>query len=208
MKNLLIIGARGYGREVYSLAVADGRYCVKGFLDDKADALEGCGAYPPVIGPVETYEIEEEDVFVCALGDVEYKKKYAGIILDKGGEFVTLVHPTAVVDPLARIGKGCLIAAGSFVSCGAGLADFVTVQPHVIVGHDVQVGIWSHLNCRVFCGGFSHIGDEATIHTGTVILPQVKVGDRAMTGAGSIVLRDVEPGATVFGNPARTIKQM
>ena len=78
MKNLLIIGARGFGREVYSLAKeAQGyhkEFVVKGFLDDKADALNGMGNYPPIIDSVEHYLPEEDDVFVCALGDVVDRK--------------------------------------------------------------------------------------------------------------------------------------
>lgn len=50
MKNLLIIGARGFGREVYDLAMdcveAGADFYIKGFLDDKKDALEGLGEYP------------------------------------------------------------------------------------------------------------------------------------------------------------------
>ena len=97
MKNLLIIGARGWGREVYDIATAcitDGAsFVVKGFLDDKADALNIYKNYPPIIGPVESYEIQRDDVFVCALGDVFYKEQYVKLILDKGGTFISLIHP-------------------------------------------------------------------------------------------------------------------
>ena len=60
MKHLLIIGARGWGREVYNMlpdCIGYGtEYEVKGFLDDKADALDGMPGYPPIIDSVEHYE--------------------------------------------------------------------------------------------------------------------------------------------------------
>ena len=80
MKHLLIVGARGWGREVYDIAraciQAGEQLEVKGFLDDKADALESYNNYPPILGPVESYKVQKDDVFVCALGDVNYKKVY------------------------------------------------------------------------------------------------------------------------------------
>lgn len=59
MRHLLIIGARGWGREVYDIAMAcvnaGADFTVKGFLDDKADALDGYDKYPRILGPVESY---------------------------------------------------------------------------------------------------------------------------------------------------------
>ena len=75
MKQLLIIGARGFGREIYGLAQAcieagaDMR--VKGFLDDKIDALDGYKNYPPIISSVEAYEPEEEVIQESKLTEVE-----------------------------------------------------------------------------------------------------------------------------------------
>ena len=71
MKNLIIIGARGWGREVYAHAQYSHGYLedydIKGFLDDKADALDGMNGYPPILGSVEDYKPQSDDVFICAL---------------------------------------------------------------------------------------------------------------------------------------------
>lgn len=78
MKKLIIIGARGFGREVFSLATRsigyNEEFSIKGFLDSKSDVLDEFENYPPIIGSVEDYEIQEDDVFVCALGSVKWKK--------------------------------------------------------------------------------------------------------------------------------------
>jgi hypothetical protein len=61
MKELLIIGARGFGREVFSLAKQSIGYGesfeIKGFLDDNVNALDGFPNYPKIIASVEEYEI-------------------------------------------------------------------------------------------------------------------------------------------------------
>jgi maltose O-acetyltransferase len=47
------------------------------------------------------------------------------------------------------------------------------------------------------------IGRNVWIGAGAIILPGVSIGDDALIGAGSVVTRDVPPGVTASGNPAR-----
>ncbi len=51
------------------------------------------------------------------------------------------------------------------------------------------------------------IGANVWIGGGAILLPGVTVGDDAVIGAGSVVTRDVPPGATVVGNPARPVRR-
>jgi sugar O-acyltransferase (sialic acid O-acetyltransferase NeuD family) len=210
MKNLIIIGARGFGREVYNLAIScngfNEEYIIKGFLDDKSEALDGFENYPPILSPVEEYVILKDDIFICALGSVIFKKKYSQIILDKGGEFITLIHPTALISINLKIGIGCIIGSFSVISCDIKIGNFVTIQPFSDLGHDVKVGDWCHINCYSFLGGFVQVEEEATINTGAIIHPDKEIGKSAIVGAGSVVIRNVPPNITVYGNPAIELK--
>lgn len=210
MKNLLIIGARGWGREVYDIAkdciAAGAELTVKGFLDDKADALDGYDNYPPIIGPVETYEIQPCDVFICALGDVKFKKHYSEIIEKKGGEFITLVHPTAIIGINAKIGRGCVIGAFVNLSNDTNIGDFVTMSIRSGIGHDTIIGNFSHIGGNCGISGFVTIGESVTMHPGCVMVPHRKIGDNATIGTGSVVLGNVKANTTVFGNPAKRIE--
>jgi acetyltransferase-like isoleucine patch superfamily enzyme len=47
----------------------------------------------------------------------------------------------------------------------------------------------------------------ASIGTGAVVLGGIEIGARAIIGAGAVVTRDVPPGATVAGNPARILRR-
>ncbi len=209
MKQLLIIGARGWGREVYDIALASinagADFKVKGFLDDKSDALDGYNNYPPIIGPVETYEIQSDDIFICALGDVNYKNKYAEIILNKGGVFVSLIHPTAVIGKNAQMGKGCVVGAYANLSNDTTIGDFVTMSIRSGIGHDSTIGNYSHIGGNCCISGFVTIGEFVTMHPGCVMVPHRKIGNNAIIGTGSVVLSNVKPGITIFGNPAKKI---
>lgn len=209
MKHLIIIGARGFGREVYHSAIESKGYGlefdIKGYLDDKVDALTEYNGYPPIIGTVESYQMQEDDVFICALGDVKWKKHYAQIILDKGGKFISLIHERAEISKNVLIGDGCIICPQSRISCDVSLGDFVTIQPYVFVGHDAKINDWCHVNTNVSISGFVTLSEGVTIHTSAVLVPKILIGENSIVGAGSVALNDVPANATVFGNPARAI---
>lgn len=209
MKELLIIGARGFGREVFNLAKESKGYLsefhIKGFLDDKSDALEGFANYPPIISSVEQYEISADDVFICALGDVNYKQHYANIILEKGGEFISIIHPTAFISQNTTIGRGCIISRYVTISCDVKIGDFVTISTHAGVGHDVQIGSWCHIGGYSNLSGGVKVEDKVTLHPGSNIVPHKVVHASAVVGAGSLVLNNVKADTTVFGVPAKRI---
>ncbi|MBD5632825.1 MAG: sialic acid O-acetyltransferase [Clostridia bacterium] len=209
MRNLYIIGARGFGREVYNLYLKCRKNlqdveCV-GFLDDNENALNGYTGYPPVVSSVEDYEPKENDVFVCALGDVRYKKKYVEMMLAKGGDFISLIHPDVEIGQNTIIGRGFIARTPCSISCDISIGDFVTVMGYSVLGHDCKVDDWSHLGAYSFLGGFSVLGKSVTLHPGARILPHKTVGDGAIVGAGSVVIRNVKNSTTVLGVPAKKL---
>jgi sugar O-acyltransferase (sialic acid O-acetyltransferase NeuD family) len=210
MKNLIIIGARGFGREVYNLAQQTlehgSEWTVKGFLDNKHDALEAFEGYPPVLSSVEEYVVQEGDVFICALGNPADKKHYVDVILAKGGIFTNIVHPTATINRIGTaIGTGVIIGPYTYISNNVTIENFVTIQTHVAVGHDVKVGSFCQINSFAFFGGFSKVGTGSTVNPGAIIVPKKTVGEHSVVGANSSVLGNVKNNTSVYGNPAKIL---
>lgn len=205
-KNLYIIGARGFGRElVGNFRLWNGfadKYLVKGFLDDKGDALDGYGEYPPIVSGVEAFRPQSNDVFVCALGVVSWRKKYIQMVLDKGGQFDTIVSPSATIHNSAKVGVGCVILNNAIISSDVSVGDNVLCHAGVLLGHDTKIGNHVVIESFAFTGGFATVEDDATLHTRATILPHKKVGVGATVGAGSTVISNVKAGKTVFGVPA------
>ncbi len=209
MKHLIIIGARGYGRDTYDIA-RDMHSCgvtfdIKGYLDDKSDALDNYPNYPPILDSVEHYAVQPDDVFVCALGDVHYKKKYVEIVLEKGGEFFNIIHPSAHIGNNLKIGQGCIIGYNAQIDCDVTLGNFVNIQTSAVIGHDSIVGDWSILDSFTFMGGGARLGESVTLHTSAIIVPHKEVGNNATINAGSVVIRNVKDGAIMMGNPAKEL---
>ena len=206
MKQLIIVGAGGFGREVLSWALQNPecgqKWVVKGFINDITDALDGYGYEVPILSSIDDYEPDPEDLLVCAIGEPAGKKKVCQKLLAKGGVFTNLIHPTAHQGLHVQMGQGIVICPWVGLSVDIVLGDFVTLNGRCIIGHDVVIDEWATIGPNSTVAGYAHIGSEATVGMNAAVLPHTKVGEKAVVGAGSVAGKRVKPGQTVFGIPA------
>lgn len=208
MKNLIIIGAGGMGRTVYSNALESvgygERFVVKGFIDDNLQALDGFPNYPPVIGTIRDYQPQEDDVFVSSMGGAS-RRPCMEEIIRRGGEFIELIHQTARLLTNARLGKGNFIGAYTVIGNDAVIGDYNMIQAYTVIGHDAKVGSYNRIDTHVTCVGGVVVEDDVNIHTSAVISHNVVVETGAHVGALSFVIKKVKAGTTVMGNPAKKL---
>jgi sugar O-acyltransferase (sialic acid O-acetyltransferase NeuD family) len=209
MKELIIIGAGGFGRELFYLCkecIGYGiTFKVIGYLDDTIDPMKNYIGYPPVLGDIKSHQILENQVFICSISNVKSKLEITDRLISKGANFINLIHSTARVVATAKLGKGCIV--GPFVSVGANvnLGDFCLLQTGVIIGHDVEIGNNCRLDNYAILIAGSKIKKNATIHSNSVVNANIIVEEEAIVGACSFVIRNVKSGSTVFGNPAKIL---
>lgn len=210
MKNLVIIGAGGMGRELYIHSIEccgyETEYRIKGFIDDNLNALDGFDGYPAVLSTVDNYKVNDNDVFISSIGNVKSKKECIEKIIRKGGKFISLIHPTARIAKDASVGEGVIIMRRADIGSYTKIGDFCFIQADAVIGHDASIGNFCRIDCKVVCVGGVNIMDECTIHTSAVISHNVIVGKRAIVGALSMVIRNVNEDSTVIGNPALKLR--
>jgi UDP-3-O-[3-hydroxymyristoyl] glucosamine N-acyltransferase len=73
------------------------------------------------------------------------------------------------------------------------------------VGHDTSIGVDCEVAPNAVIGGCCTIGDRVRIGMNASIVPHVTIGNGARVGAGSVVTRDIPPGETWIGVPARRL---
>ena len=107
------------------------------------------------------------------------------------------------------------LGSGVFMNYGVVLLDVCPIR----IGDKTQIGPYTQIltadhprdaetrDAELEFGKPITIGRNVWIGGAALILPGVTVGDDAIIGAGSVVTRDVAPGATVAGNPARPLAQ-
>ncbi|MBO5817808.1 MAG: NeuD/PglB/VioB family sugar acetyltransferase [Paludibacteraceae bacterium] len=208
MKQLIIIGAGGMGRVMYDMARESHgyqtQYIIKGYIDDNIHSLDSFEGYPPMLGTIADYQPQLNDVFICSIGG-NSRRACMESIINRGGEFLTLIHQTARIGSNVQMGKGCMIGAFTTVAADAKIGDYNFIQSNMIIGHDVVIGDWNRIDSHTMLIGGIKIGNGNMIHSAAVINHDVIIGDNAHVGACSFVTRNVEDNWTVFGNPARRL---
>ena len=209
MKDLIIVGASGFGRElvqwIEDINKETPQWNILGFIDDNPDALQGCRCDYKIIGSIKEWEPKEDEYFACALAFPEVKCKVVTMLKEKGAKFATLIHPTALINKYAEIGEGVVVTPRSNINADAKVGDFVSILGSGI-GHDATVGNWSTLSGRCSINGHVTIGEKVYVACGVSIAPSKKIGDGATVGIGSVVIKNVKAGTTVFGNPAKKLE--
>jgi acetyltransferase-like isoleucine patch superfamily enzyme len=112
----------------------------------------------------------------------------------------------------AVLGKSIKVSSHTFICEG------VTIEDEVFIGHNVSFINDKYPRATNSNGTLQAEPDwqlipttvkrGATIGTGSTILCGVVIGENAMVGAGSVVVRDVPPNTVVVGHPARVIREM
>jgi sugar O-acyltransferase (sialic acid O-acetyltransferase NeuD family) len=211
MRDLVIVGAGGHGRETLDVVEAVNRieptWNVIGFLDDgEPDSERLARRGTSVIGSVDDIAHLDADHVVAVGGGPARRRvvdRLAALRPDRAA--VTLVHPHAVIGSDDRLGVGVIVAAGSHVTTNVTVGDHTHVNVGSSVHHDSVLGELVTLSPRTLVNGDVTIGDDVWIGPGAVIGRGVAIGDHAVVGAGAVVLDDVAAGARVAGVPARLL---
>ena len=132
----------------------------------------------------------------------------------------TRVWQFVVILKGASIGKNCNICAHSLIESEAVIGDRVTIKSGVfvwdgiIIEDDVFVGPSVTFTNDLFPRSKKHltsfpktvVARGASIGANATILAGVHIGESAMIGAGSVVVKDVPKHAVVAGNPAKILR--
>jgi sugar O-acyltransferase (sialic acid O-acetyltransferase NeuD family) len=203
-RRVLIVGAGGFGREVLQWARIAWPDRVSGFLSENADLLSGHDVPVPVIADPAAFEPDAGDAFVLAIGIPGVRRRVAEDLLARGAEFLTLVHPTAIVTPTATIGSGSVICPHAIVSDSARLGRFGLVNYHASLAHDAAAGDFAVLSPYAALAGGARIAADVFLGIHASVGPGVSIGPRSKVAANSCALADVPADSLVLGVPGRT----
>jgi sugar O-acyltransferase (sialic acid O-acetyltransferase NeuD family) len=212
-KSIVVIGAGGMAREVRwlieDLNAAEARYEFLGYVVTDLSRLGEHDSKADVLGDYSWLEKNKVDCVAIGIGTPVARLKVARELKEQlpGLEYPALVHPSAIIDrKTAKIEEGVLVCAGVVATVNITLQEFALCNFGCTLGHEVMVGQGSVINPGANISGGVVIANGAQVSTGAQVLQYLTVGEGATVGAGAVVTKDVPPGVTVVGIPAKELR--
>lgn len=204
---LYIFGGGGQAREVAEVALRLG-YAPSFVV---VDAVEHPEDWPVVMEG--DLDVRSDLAFAIGIGDNEIRARVAGHY--PHAAFPNLIHPDATVESTTARGlagrRGVVIQAGVRLTANVEIGDFCNLNLNATVSHDTRLGSFVTVSPGASIAGHVAVGEKAWIGVGAVISNgtpgrPVRIGARAVVGAGAVVIRDCDEDGVYAGVPARRLK--
>lgn len=217
MKDIVIYGAGGFGREVACLInrindeISPGNevmWNLLGFIDDGLP-IGSKNEYGEVLGGFDVLNTWEKPLsVVMAIGSPTNLKTLVNKIDNANIDFPNIISPDVVFHDYKNtsIGKGNVICVGSCISTNVKIGNFNILNGYITVGHDSRIGDFNCLMTGVrICGGV-RLQDCNFLGVNSVVLQYKELACDVVLGAGSVAMRNIKNPGTFVGVPATKIK--
>ncbi|MDJ1502655.1 acetyltransferase [Xanthocytophaga agilis] len=210
---MLIIGAKGFAKEVleiaYQINLTDNLAFFDNVSTDIPDILYDKFPVIKTFEEASNYFTKYGNGFNLGIGNPSSRAALYKRFIELGG------IPTSIISPFANIGHynnkigECVnIMTGTVITNDVTIGRGSLINLNCTIGHDTIMGEFCELSPGVHVSGNCQIGDYCNIGTGAVILPKVKLGRNVIVGAGAVVTKDVDENTLVVGMPAKEIKKL
>ncbi|SHI63456.1 acetyltransferase [Flavobacterium terrae] len=208
---MLIIGAKGFAKEVLEIFQETGNIDNLAFYDDISPDIDRLmfDKFPILRNDTEAKAFFENNgnEFTLGIGNPHIRKKLSEKFDKLGGKLVSIISPSAILGSYdVQIGEGSNVLPNATFSNSTKIGKGTIVYYNVIITHDCIVGDFVELSPSATLLGHVQVGDYSQVGASAVILPKIKVGKNVTIGAGAVVTKDVPDNAIVTGVPAKIIK--
>ena len=203
MKKVILVGAGGHAAELVDYIVfmnqkSEQEWEVIGLLDDSKSNYDAYDYNFPYLGSIKHHNVRNDATYIMGIANMKYRRSIIETLVGRGAEFTTIIHPTALISPSAKIGIGCVISHNVSIGPKAIVGDFNLINSRCTIGHDSHIGNFNFLSPQVVTGGFARVDNENFIGTNAAILPGIILGNNNTVAAGMIVDKKIDDNSTIF----------
>lgn len=209
MKDIAILGAGGFGREVACLISLINKvkptWNLIGFFDDNSNLKGTRNEYGEILGGIDDVNAYGTELAIAiAIGTPTVVKRIVDNITNENIWFPNIFAPSTLFldEDNIKFGKGNIICSNCLFSCNVHIGDFNVFNGYITVGHDATFGNYNSLMPAVRISGEVKVGDCNFFGVDAVVLQQIKIGNDTKIGANSLIIRKTKDGQTYVGNPA------
>jgi sugar O-acyltransferase (sialic acid O-acetyltransferase NeuD family) len=212
LKKIAIYGARedASARVILDTIQLQGLFLPSAFLDDNPDSFgKNIDGVQVIGGREKLAELKGLGIegIVFDLGNNLVREELCRLSTVCGLELVNAIHPQSIIARDVTLGGGIWIAAGAIINSSVVIGDGVIINTAATIDHNCVISSYTNISPGCHLSGRTFVGQHAFLGTGTITIPDVKIGDGAIVGAGTVVINDVPPHSTVVGVPARVVKK-
>ncbi|MCF8057815.1 MAG: acetyltransferase [Bacteriovoracaceae bacterium] len=208
-KKVSFIGARADGQAGVVLDVIayySNEFEVTCFFDS-TESLKGKDVLGiPVVGSVfeiTDQQLNEIDFFHISIGNNLARGEIYSFLKEKGADFLTLIHPSAIVSKSSVLGEGCFVGANAVVQNGSTIGHSCILNTSSIIEHNNVLGDCVQMAPNSTTGGRAKLMDMAFVGIGATVLPDITLEKRSFVGAGTTITKDVPESVMMIGYSAR-----
>lgn len=207
MRDLVILGAGGHGRELLDIVeavnAAAPTWRFLGFLDDgrpDASLLERRGV--PWLGATSLLAELDAD-YAIGMGDGDARRRMDDLATSCGRRAAELIHPRAHVGSDVLLEPGVVLAVGASVTTNVRMGRHTHLNVAAQVAHDCRLGPFVTVSPGALVNGGNTVGSGVLLGAGSVVTPGRTIGADTWVGAGAVVVDDLPPRVVATGVPAR-----
>lgn len=203
---LVLLGAGGHARSLLGLLAAGGLRAT-GCIAPTAPGANWPGDCPWLGDDTALDRLDPARVALVnglgSVGSTALRRKVFEAARARSFSFPPMQHPMVILAEDVTLAEGVQVLAGVIVQAGVRVEENALLNTGCIVDHECTIGAHVHLAPGVTLSGGVTIGSDVHVGTAAVVTQGIRIGDGAVVGAGAVVTKDVAPGVTVVGNPAR-----
>lgn len=188
---IVLFGGGGHAKVVADIIIAENIYELAGIVDSKFATGSIWNNHFSVVSLEEGMKIGSG---IIAIGDNLIRSNISQEILAKNPQFnfVSAIHPTAVLGSSVVIGKGTVVMPLCAINANSKIGDHVIINTRAVVEHDCDLGNFSFVAPGAVLGGNVAVGQLSMIGMNASIKQGVKIGANTVIGMGANLLRDAQ----------------